>query len=158
MKKGRALIEKSDDRIWSFFSNAILSLDRFSNNDFNRTCINSSYQTRNLNVHRICTDPWFSDKKFNFQTSWKGECPDRIHAPQWGLCWDRQVTFWPNLHFLFKLVVLVRDFESQAMQSGSEDPEVANVLQKCEEYVPGKVLFDEDGGLQLVNCWEEWLS
>ena len=32
-----------------------------------------------------------------------------------------------------------RDFESQAMQSGSEDPEVANVLQKCEEYVPGKV-------------------
>ena len=25
------------------------------------------------------------------------------------------------------------------MQSGSEDPEVANVLQKCEEYVPGKV-------------------
>ena len=35
-----------------------------------------------------------------------------------------------------------RDFESQAMQSGSEDPEVANVLQKCEEYVPGKVNFD----------------
>ena len=52
-----------------------------------------------------------------------------------------------DLQFLFTLVVLVRDFESQAMQSGSEDPEVANVLQKCEEYVPGKVLFDEDGGL-----------
>ena len=34
---------------------------------------------------------------------------------------------------------IFRDFESQAMQSGSEDPEVANVLQKCEEYVPGKV-------------------
>ena len=37
---------------------------------------------------------------------------------------------------------IFRDFESQAMQSGSEDPEVANVLQKCEEYVPGKVHFD----------------
>ena len=97
MKKGRALIEKSDGGIWSFFSNAILSLGRFSNNHFNRTCINSSYQTGKLNVHRICTDPWFSDKNFNFQTSWKGECPDRIHAPQWGLCGDRQVSFWPNL-------------------------------------------------------------
>ena len=29
------------------------------------------------------------------------------------------------------------------MQSGSEDPEVANVLQKCEEYVPGKVCGDD---------------
>ena len=65
-------------------------------------------------------------------------------------CYIDQI--WHNLQFLFKLVELVRDFESQAMQSGSEDPEVANVLQKCEEYVPGKVLFDEDGGLQLVNC------
>ena len=157
MKKCRALIEKSDDGIKNFFSNAVLSLGRFSNNHFNRTCINSSYQTGKLNVHRICTDPWFSDKNFNFQTSWKGECPDRIHAPQWGLCGDRQVTK-SDLQFLFTLVVLVRDFESQAMQSGSEDPEVANVLQKCEEYVPGKVPFDEDGGLQLVNCWEEWLS
>ena len=36
-------------------------------------------------------------------------------------------------------LLIFRDFESQAMQSGSEDPEVANVLQKCEEYVPGKV-------------------
>ena len=36
---------------------------------------------------------------------------------------------------------IFRDFESQAMQSGSEDPEVANVLQKCEEYVPGKVYY-----------------
>ena len=45
------------------------------------------------------------------------------------------------ISLLFLLVVLVRDFESQAMQSGSEDPEVANVLQKCEEYVPGKVLL-----------------
>ena len=51
---------------------------------------------------------------------------------------------WHDLQFLFILVVLVRDFESQAMQSGSEDPEVANVLQKCEEYVPGKVLFDHN--------------
>ena len=51
---------------------------------------------------------------------------------------------WRDLQFLFNLVVLVRDFESQAMQSGSEDPEVANVLQKCEEYVPGKVLFDHN--------------
>ena len=57
------------------------------------------------------------------------------------------VQIWHDLQFLFKLVVLVRDFESQAMQSGSEDPEVANVLQKCEEYVPGKVPFDEDDGL-----------
>ena len=97
MKKCRALIEKSDDGIENFFSNAVLSLGRFSNNHFNRTCITSSYQTGKLNVHRICTDLWFPDKNFNFQTSWKGECPDRIHAPQWGLCGDRQVTYWPNL-------------------------------------------------------------
>ena len=57
-------------------------------------------------------------------------------------CYIDQI--WHNLQFLFNLVVLVRDFESQAMQSGSEDPEVANVLQKCEEYVPGKVLFDQN--------------
>ena len=25
------------------------------------------------------------------------------------------------------------------MQSGSEDPEVSSLLQKCEEYIPGEV-------------------
>ena len=32
-----------------------------------------------------------------------------------------------------------RDFESQALQSGSETSKVTAILQKCEEYVPGKV-------------------
>ena len=51
---------------------------------------------------------------------------------------------------------LFRDFESQAMQSGSEDPEVANVLQKCEEYVPGKVHCGNCGILIMVPCGTVW--
>ena len=34
---------------------------------------------------------------------------------------------------------IVKDFESRAMQSGSEDPEVSFTLAKCEEYMPGEV-------------------
>ena len=36
-------------------------------------------------------------------------------------------------------VEIIKDFESRAMQSGSEDPEVTLCLQKCEEYIPGEV-------------------
>jgi len=36
-------------------------------------------------------------------------------------------------------VEIVKDFESRAMQSGSEDPEVSFTLAKCEEYMPGEV-------------------
>ena len=36
-------------------------------------------------------------------------------------------------------VEIIKDFESRAMQSGSEDPEVSLCLQKCEEYIPGEV-------------------
>ena len=48
-----------------------------------------------------------------------------------------------------KLKMFFRDFESQAMQSGSEDPEVASLLQKCEEYVPGKVA-------SMLWLWSRW--
>ena len=45
-------------------------------------------------------------------------------------------------------VEIVKDFESQAMQSDSEDPKVAFMLAKCEEYVPGEV----DAKQNLISC------
>ena len=43
---------------------------------------------------------------------------------------------------------IIKDFESRAMQSGSEDPEVSSTLQKCEEYVPGEVDIKGNG----ISC------
>ena len=40
------------------------------------------------------------------------------------------------------------------MQSGSEDPEVASLLQKCEEYVPGKVAVTLAVVATLHICYE----
>ena len=34
---------------------------------------------------------------------------------------------------------IIKDFESQAKQSGREDPEVSSTLERCEDYIPGEV-------------------
>ncbi len=34
----------------------------------------------------------------------------------------------------------IEDFQQRALQQGSEDPQSAEILQKCEEYLPGQVL------------------
>ena len=38
------------------------------------------------------------------------------------------------------------------MQSGSEDPEVATVMEKCEEYVPGEVDIKVEKKYEAVGC------
>ncbi len=35
----------------------------------------------------------------------------------------------------------IEDFQQRALQQGSEDPQSAEILQKCEEYLPGQVLL-----------------
>ena len=53
---------------------------------------------------------------------------------------------------------IVKDFETRAMESGSDDPKVAFTLSKCDEYVPGKV--DAEGnniscGIQHNKEWRK---
>jgi hypothetical protein len=45
-------------------------------------------------------------------------------------------------------VEIVNYFESHAIESGSEDPEVTGILENCEEYVPGCVDLKENG----ISC------
>ena len=45
-------------------------------------------------------------------------------------------------------VEIVNYFESRAIQSGSEDPEVTSILETCEEYVPGCVDLKGNG----ISC------
>ena len=40
----------------------------------------------------------------------------------------------PSRHFQ-----IIEDFQQKALQQGSEDPQSAETLQKCEEYLPGQV-------------------
>ena len=42
------------------------------------------------------------------------------------------------------------------MQSGSEDPEVSNTLQKCEEYVPGEVDIKGNGISCKIQHFKLW--
>ena len=39
-------------------------------------------------------------------------------------------------------VEIIEDFQQKALQQGSEDPASAEMLQKCEELLPGQVIFD----------------
>ena len=45
-------------------------------------------------------------------------------------------------------VEIVNYFESRAIESGSEDPEVTSILEKCDEYVPGRVDLKGNG----ISC------
>ena len=45
-------------------------------------------------------------------------------------------------------VEIINDYESRAMQSGSDDPKGATTLHKCEEYVPGQV----DIKRNIISC------
>ena len=38
-----------------------------------------------------------------------------------------------------KIFQIIEDFQQKALQQGSEDPQSAETLQKCEEYLPGQV-------------------
>ena len=40
---------------------------------------------------------------------------------------------------LFVLLQIIEDFQQKAISVGSEDPQSASILQKCEEYLPGEV-------------------
>ena len=53
-------------------------------------------------------------------------------------------------------VEIVKDFESRAMQSGSEDPDVSSLLQKCEEYVPGEVDLKGNGISCKIQHFKLW--
>ena len=39
-------------------------------------------------------------------------------------------------------VEIIEDFQQKALQQGSEDPASAEMLQKCEELLPGQVILD----------------
>lgn len=51
---------------------------------------------------------------------------------------------------------IIKDFESRAMQSGSEDPEVSSTLQKCEEYIPGEVDIKGNGISCKIQHFKIW--
>ena len=51
---------------------------------------------------------------------------------------------------------IIKDFESRAMQSGSEDPEVSSTLQKCEEYIPGQVDIKGNGISCKIQHFKLW--
>lgn len=53
-------------------------------------------------------------------------------------------------------VEIIKDFESRAMQSGSEDPDVSLTLQKCEEYIPGEVDIKGNGISCKVQHYKIW--
>ena len=53
-------------------------------------------------------------------------------------------------------VEIIKDFESRAMQSGSEDPEVSSTLQKCEEYIPGEVDIKGNGISCKIQHFKLW--
>ena len=53
-------------------------------------------------------------------------------------------------------VEIIKDFESRAMQSGSEDPEVSSTLQRCEEYVPGEVDIKGNGISCKIQHFKLW--
>ena len=53
-------------------------------------------------------------------------------------------------------VEIIKDFESRAMQSGSEDPEVSSTLEKCEEYVPGEVDLKGNGISCKIQHFKLW--
>ena len=55
-------------------------------------------------------------------------------------------------------VEIIKDLESRAMQSGSEDPAVAAVLAACEENVPGEVDIKGNGlsiKIQHHKLWKK---
>ena len=43
---------------------------------------------------------------------------------------------------------IIKGQESQAIESCSEDPKIAFTLEKCKEYIPGKV----DTQKNIINC------
>ena len=53
-------------------------------------------------------------------------------------------------------VEIIKDFESCAMQLGSEDPEVSSMLQRCEEYVPGEVDIKGNGISCKIQHFKLW--
>ena len=48
-------------------------------------------------------------------------------------------------------VEVIEDFQQKALQQGSEDPASAEMLQKCEEMLPGQVNFRELFYLHNIN-------
>ena len=53
-------------------------------------------------------------------------------------------------------VEIIKDFESRAMQSGSEDPEVSSLLEKCEEFVPGELDLKGSGISCKIQHYKLW--
>ena len=46
-------------------------------------------------------------------------------------------------------VEIIEDFQQKALQQGSEDPASAEMLQKCEEMLPGQV---RESDSKLLSC------
>ena len=53
---------------------------------------------------------------------------------------------------------IIKALESRVIESGSEDPKIAFTLEKCKEYIPGKV----DTQKNTINCEikhnKEWMK